>query len=147
MSEIKWMKINTGVSVNALRGMVSRIPCENEQDTLDRCAVAERWIRANEVISDADYDELMAAVDKISKPIWDRREAKAAAAFEAFTPVGNKEYPLPIRQYYEQAEKAGCGLFCGGLESVSFEQAQYYDISILRDKCGNLWESLYPVGD
>lgn len=147
MDGIKWMKIKTDVSASALRGMVSRIRCANEQDTLSRCAVAERWVRANEVITDAEIDELLAAIDAIEKPIWDRKKAEAAAAFAAFVPVGDKKYPLPIRKYYEQAEKAGCSLHPGQLESVSFEQAQYYDISILRDKCGNLWESLYPVGD
>lgn len=147
MDGIKWMKIRTDVSADALRGMVSRIPCADEQATLSRCAVAERWVRANEVITDAEFDELLSAVDAIEKPIWDRKKAEAAAAFAAFVPVGDKKYPLPIRQYYEQVEKAGCSLFNGGLEPVSFEQAQYYDISIYRDKCGNLWESLYAVGD
>ena len=147
MSEIKWMKINPNVSADSLRGMVSRVRCENDSDTLDRCAVAERWLRANEVITDAEFDEMLSAIKAVESPIWDRRKANTAAAFAAFLPVGNKENPLPIRGYYEQANKAGCGAYFGGLETVSFRQAQFYDVTVYRDKCGNLWEDLYPVGD
>ena len=147
MADIKWMKINPNVSADALRGMVSRARCENDSDTLDRCAVAERWARSNEVITDDEFNEIIAAIEAIENPIWTKREAATAAAFAAFVPVGNKDYPLPIRGYYEQAHKAGCGAYFGGLETVSFTQAQYYDVTIYRDKCGNLWESLYPVGD
>ena len=147
MAEIKWMKINPTVSADALRGMVSRIVCEKDSDTLDRCAVAERWARANEVITDDEFDEIISAIEAIQKPIWAKREAATAAAFAAFVPVGDKNNPLPIRGYYEQAHNAGCGAYFGGLETVSFNQAQYYDITIYRDKCGNLWESLYAVGD
>ena len=143
MSEIKWMKINPNISADSLRGMISRIRCENESDTLDRCAVAERWLRSNEVITDSEFEEMLSQIEAIQKPIWAEREAKTAAAFAAFAPVGNKEHPLPIRGYYEQAHNAGCGAYFGGLETVSFEQAQYYDITIYRDKCGNLWETAH----
>lgn len=147
MAVIKQVEINKTASAFTLRGMVARVNCKNDSDTLSRCAVVERWVRGNEVITDAEFDELMSAVNAVRDQIHTKREAARAAAFADFAPVGDKENPLPIREYREQAQKAGCDGFPGELEMVAFDQVQFYDITIYRDKCGNLWEDRYFVGD
>ena len=151
---IRQVELNREVPFSTLEEMISRIPYKDESSTLRRCRIAEHWIQNNDVISMEQFETLLAAIDSYRKPILDRqrKELKALKAehqkrFESFVPVGSKEHPHPLRELHEQMHEADCYLADIDLETVSFEQAQYYDITIYRDKWGNLWESLYAVGD
>lgn len=57
------MAINTKLSASRCWDMVNRIQNgKSPEDIRRRCNVAEEWLRANEVISNSEYDELMMAV-------------------------------------------------------------------------------------
>lgn len=55
--------INTKMSLDKCREMVNRIQLGNTPEEIrKRCNVAEKWLKANEVISNEEYDDLMRTV-------------------------------------------------------------------------------------
>ena len=57
------MKINTMLSENGCWKMVNAIQNGNSPEEIrNRCAIAEEWLTANQVISTETYDELMMSV-------------------------------------------------------------------------------------
>ena len=57
------MGINTMLSVNRCWDMVNRIQDgKSPEDIRRRCNIAVEWLRANKVISNDEYNDLMMAV-------------------------------------------------------------------------------------
>ncbi len=57
------MGINTKLSVNGCWKMVNAIQNgKTAEEIRSRCAIAEQWLKGNEIISNSEYDELMDTV-------------------------------------------------------------------------------------
>lgn len=57
------MSINTKLSINGCWKMVNAIQnARTPEEIRSRCATAEEWLKANTVIGNSDYDELMDTV-------------------------------------------------------------------------------------
>ena len=57
------MKINKKVSVAGCWKMVNGIQKASTPEGIrERCRIAEEWLKANEVITNEEYDDLMMAV-------------------------------------------------------------------------------------
>lgn len=57
------MKVNTKLSVAGCWKMVNAIQNgKTAKEVRSRCMIAEQWLKENEVIDNAEYDELMMAV-------------------------------------------------------------------------------------
>lgn len=57
------MSINTNLSLDKCWKMVNRIQLgKTPEEVRDRCHTAETWLKANKVISNEQFDELMMAV-------------------------------------------------------------------------------------
>lgn len=55
--------INTKLSVNGCWEMVNGIQSGRTPDEIrERCYIAEQWLKANEVITNEEYDDLMRTV-------------------------------------------------------------------------------------
>ena len=64
------MKINTKLSYEGCWKMVNAISNGKDSDDIrNRCLIAERWLKANTVITNEDYDELMRAVSFIYREL------------------------------------------------------------------------------
>lgn len=60
------MEINRRLSLAGCWGMVNRIESASDPNEVRRrCIIAEEWLKANIVISDDDFDDLMRAVSYI----------------------------------------------------------------------------------
>ena len=72
------MAINTKLSLTGCWRMVNAIQNGNTPEEIRRrCNVAEEWLRANELISNAQFDELMMTVSWINRESyrWERGRA------------------------------------------------------------------------
>lgn len=57
------MSVNTRLSVKGCWTMVNRIQKgSTPADIRERCNIAEEWLKANEIITNEEYDELMMTV-------------------------------------------------------------------------------------
>ena len=62
------MAINTKLSLSDCWRMVNRIEANaTPAEIRRRCNIATEWLKANEVITDADYNDLMMAVTYIHR--------------------------------------------------------------------------------
>lgn len=60
--------INTTLSLDGCWTMVNRIQLgRTSQEIRERCRIAEKWLRANKVISNDDFDKLMMTVALIHR--------------------------------------------------------------------------------
>ena len=64
---IKEMPINTNLPLKRCWDMVNRV------DTPEKARIAEEWLKANEIITNAQYDELMMALTWLYRDM-NRRE-------------------------------------------------------------------------
>ena len=64
------MKINTKLSVAGCWKMVNAIQNgETDDEIRSRCLIAEQWLKHNEVITNAQYNDLMIAVSYIYREL------------------------------------------------------------------------------
>jgi hypothetical protein len=57
------MKINTRLSVAGCWKMINAIQNgKSPEEVRDRCYIAEKWLKANEVIDNDQYDDMMMTV-------------------------------------------------------------------------------------
>lgn len=64
------MEINKNLSLEGCWKMVNNIYNATTPDAIrNRCLIAERWLKANVVISSDDFDELMMAVSGIYREL------------------------------------------------------------------------------
>ena len=62
------MKVNTKLSVSGCWEMVNRIQNgKTAEDIRERCRIAEQWLRANEIIDNETYNDLMMTVSYLHR--------------------------------------------------------------------------------
>ena len=61
---IRNIPINPKLSLKACRAMVNRV------DNFEKLKIAENWLRANEVITNEEYNDLMMTLSYISRELY-----------------------------------------------------------------------------
>lgn len=63
--------INTNLSLSGCWKMVNAIQNgKTKEAILERCRIAENWLRANEIITNEEYNDLMLAVSALYREAY-----------------------------------------------------------------------------
>ena len=70
----KNIPVNPRLSLSRCWDMVNRIQGDTPDETIERFHIAEKWLRANEVVSNDEFDDLMMAATFLLREAYQEKQ-------------------------------------------------------------------------